>query len=233
MRRSPPGPRGAARYPKGRGPEPTLLVNETFLSIQGEGPEQGYPTFFIRLTGCNLRCGYCDSAHAFFQGTRRRIGDVVEEARRSGAGRVLVTGGEPMAQAAAPRLCKALLEAGLLVSVETNGSFALDSLPAAVRRVVDVKTPASGEEGSFLFSIPGKLRRGDALKFVLVDREDYLWTRDFLRAYTVPPGVEVLLSTAWGKLDPGTLAGWLLADRLGVRVQIQLHKLLWGDRRGV
>ena len=226
-------PRGAARYPRTRDCEPTLLVNETFLSIQGEGPEQGYPTFFIRLTGCNLRCTYCDSAYAFYHGTRRGLGDVVEEARRSGAVRVLVTGGEPLAQASAPRLCRDLIRAGLKVSVETNGSYGLAALPAAARRVVDVKTPGSGEGGSFLPSILGALHRGDALKFVLVDREDYLWTRDFLRAYTVPAGVETLLSPAWGKLDPGTLAGWLLEDRLSVRLQLQLHKMLWGYRRGV
>jgi 7-carboxy-7-deazaguanine synthase len=226
-------PRGAARYPRTSDPAPTLLVNETFLSIQGEGPEQGYPTFFIRLTGCNLRCAYCDSVYAFAQGTRRALSDVVEEARRSGVNRVLVTGGEPLAQAAAPRLCRDLLKAGLKVSLETNGSFGLDGLPAATRRVVDVKTPGSGEGGSFLPSVLCDMRKGDALKFVLVDREDYLWTRDFLRAYTLPSGVETLLSCAWGKLDPGMLAGWLLEDRLSVRLQLQLHKMLWGDRRGV
>jgi 7-carboxy-7-deazaguanine synthase len=227
------GPRGAARYPKDRHRAPTLLVAETFISIEGEGPEQGFPTFFIRLTGCNLRCSYCDSAHAFFEGTRRLLDDVVEEARRSGTGRVLVTGGEPLCQAATPLLCRELARLGLIVSIETNGSMSLAGLPAAVRKVVDVKAPGSGEGGAFLPGILGQLRRGDALKFVISHREDYLWTRSFLGEYTIPAGVEVLLSPAWGAMDPGVLAGWILEDRAQVRFQIQLHKVLWGDKRGV
>lgn len=233
MTPTPGGPRGGARYPRPPASEPTLLVHETFLSIQGEGPEQGYPTHFIRLAGCNLRCSYCDTAYAYFQGARRTLGDVVEEARRSGADRVLVTGGEPMAQAGTPALCRALLRAGLSVSLETNGSFALGGIPAHVRRIVDVKTPGSGEGGSFLHGLLPALRRGDAIKFVLADRDDYLWTRQFLREYTAPAGVEILLSPAWGQLDPGPLAGWMVEDRVRARLHLQIHRILWGTRRGV
>ena len=223
----------SARYPKARRTPRTLLVNEIYASIQGEGPEQGYPTVLLRLTGCNLRCFYCDSAFAFYEGGRTSVKEVVEKVQGLSLRRVLVTGGEPMAQAATPALCKALLRKGHSVSIETNGAYDLSCLPRGVLKVVDVKTPGSGEGGSFDVSILGQLSRRDSLKFVCSGREDYLWSRDFLKEHGLPGSVPVLFTAVAGALDPKDLAGWVLEDRLCVRVQIQLHKILWGDKRGV
>lgn len=223
---------GAARYPA-RAAFRTLLVNELYPAIQGEGPEQGYPTVLVRLTGCNLRCGYCDSAHAFYRGTRRAIRDVAADVAAFGIRRVLVTGGEPLAQSGTPALCRALLRRGHAVSVETNGSYDLSALPGAVRKVVDVKTPGSGEEGSFDAGILGQLSRGDVLKFVCADREDYLWARRFLEGPGSGSRACVVFMPVWNELEARELARWVLEDRMPVRVQVQLHKVLWGDRRGV
>lgn len=225
-------PKGSARYPARPAPG-SLLVNEIYACIQGEGPEQGCPIVLVRLTGCNLRCGYCDSAFAFYEGRRRAIPDVVQQVASFKIGRVLVTGGEPLAQSGTPAFCRALLREGLSVSIETNGSYDLSALPEAVLKVVDVKAPGSGEEGSFNLGILGQLGRKDALKFVCGSREDYLWSRRFLDAMGPGAGSEVLFAPVTEKLEARTLAEWVLQDRLPVRVQVQLHKVLWGDRRGV
>jgi 7-carboxy-7-deazaguanine synthase len=224
---------GAARYARRRRPEPTLLVSEIYSSLQGEGPEQGYPTVLVRLTGCNLRCNYCDSAFAFYSGERRLLSEVVGAVKAAGLPRVLVTGGEPMAQAATPALCRALLGAGLSVSIETNGTYSLASLPRKILKVVDVKTPGSGEGGSFQESVLKQVDAKDLLKFVLTGREDYAWSRDFLRERSLPGAVQAAFSPVWGRLEPRELAAWILEDRLPVRLQLQLHKVLWGERRGV
>lgn len=228
-----PAPVGAERYPRAPGSKATLLVNEIYASLQGEGPEQGYPTVLIRLTGCNLRCTYCDSAFSFYNGTRAALRAVVEEAHAYGIRRVLVTGGEPMAQAGTPALCRGLLRLGHAVSVETNGAYSLSALPRAVVKVVDVKTPGSGEGESFQPGILDQLDRRDVLKFVCRDREDYLWTRAFMERYHLPDPPGVTLSPVWGSVDPKDLAAWILQDKLPARLQIQLHKVLWGYRRGV
>lgn len=226
-------PTGAARYAKRRLPEPTLLVTEIYASIQGEGPEQGYPTVLVRLTGCNLRCNYCDSAFAFFGGERRTLSEVVREVLAARIARVLVTGGEPMAQAGTPALCRALLRSGLLVSIETNGAYGLSALPRRVVKVVDVKTPGSGEGDSFQERLLTELDGKDLLKFVLSGREDYLWSRDFLLRHSLPGKLQAAFSPVWGRVDPKELAAWILEDRLPVRLQLQLHKVLWGEARGV
>ena len=225
-------PEGSARYPA-RPASRTLLVNEVYASIQGEGPEQGYPTVLVRLTGCNLRCGYCDSAFAFYEGRRRAIRDVVEEVASLKVRRVLVTGGEPLAQSGTPALCRALIRKRHSVSVETNGSYDLSALPKAVLKVVDVKTPGSGEEGSFSLEILGQLERKDVLKFVCQSREDYLWSRRFLEGPGAGRLASAVLTPVWGRLEARELAGWVLEDRLPARVQVQLHKVLWGNERGV
>jgi len=228
-------PVGADRYPPPRAGEVTLLVNELYASVQGEGPEVGYPTVLVRLTGCNLRCHYCDSAFAFFRGERVGLSALVERIGSFGLPRVLITGGEPMAQGGTPALCRALLRRGLKVSVETNGSYLLDSLPRAARRVVDVKTPGSGAGATFQPALLATLGPKDTLKFVLTGRKDYLWARDFIAGHRLglPRSPELYLSPAWGKVEPSSLAEWAVADRLPARVQVQLHKVLWGDRRGV
>ena len=225
-------PSGASRYLRRNLAEPTLLVNEIYASLQGEGPEQGYPTILLRLTGCNLRCSYCDSAFAFFKGERMRLSEVLERASSYGIERVLVTGGEPMAQRETPALCKALLKSGHSVSVETNGAYDLAALPKRVLKVVDVKTPGSGEGGSFQPALLKQMDHKDVLKFVCRDREDFLWTRAFLKRHCLPGPHPVILSPVWGSLEARDLAAWVLEDRLPVRVQVQLHKVLWGNKRG-
>lgn len=231
----PPSPVGAERYPPPRAGEVTLLVNELYASVQGEGPETGYPTVLLRLTGCNLRCKYCDSAFAFFKGDRVGLSALVAKVASFGIPRVLITGGEPMAQGGTPPLCKALLRKGLLVSIETNGAYLLDALPKAVRKVVDIKTPGSGEGGSFQEVLLETLGPRDSLKFVLTGRKDYLWAREFIAGHRLrgPHSPELYLSPVWGKVEPADLADWTVADRLPARVQVQLHKILWGSKRGV
>ncbi len=188
-------PTGAKRYLKRAEAEPTLLVNEIYASLQGEGPEQGYPTVLLRLTGCNLRCTYCDSAFAFFKGERRTLRSVVETVAAFGIGRVLVTGGEPMAQRETPALCRALLRAGHAVSIETNGAYELAALPRRVLKVVDVKTPGSGEGDSFQPYLLEQMDKKDVLKFVCGDRDDYLWSREFMASHGLPgPPIRPLLS---------------------------------------
>jgi 7-carboxy-7-deazaguanine synthase len=228
-----PGPTGADRYPAPASGRKTLLINELYASLQGEGPEVGYPTVLVRLTGCNLRCTYCDSAFSFYEGERTSIADLVRRVGAFGISRVLVTGGEPMAQAGTPALCRALIRAGHQVSIETNGAYDLSTLPTAVLKVVDVKTPGSREGDSFNAALLEQVDAKDVLKFVCKDRRDYNWTRDFLRRYDLPGPPSVILSPIWGKLEPRELAEWILEDRLPVRLQVQLHKVLWGDRRGV
>jgi 7-carboxy-7-deazaguanine synthase len=230
---TPASPTGAGRYLKRSAGEPTLLLNELYASLQGEGPEQGYPTVLVRLTGCNLRCGYCDSAFSFFKGERVTLSEVVERVLAFGVSRVLVTGGEPMAQRETPALCRALLRAGRSVSIETNGSYDLSPLPKRVLKVVDVKAPGSGEGGSFQPPLLEQMDRKDALKFVCRSREDYMWTRDFLKRHGLPGPPAIILSPVWGALDPKELAAWTVEDRLDARVQLQLHKVLWGNTRGV
>lgn len=225
-------PRGAARY-LGKKPTPrTLLVNEIYASLQGEGPEQGYPCVLVRLTGCPLRCSYCDSPFAFFEGRRMTVDEVVEEAGRFGIARVLVTGGEPLAQAAAPVLCRVLLEKGHRVSVETNGVEDLTPLPEGVVKVVDVKTPGSGEGGSFRLDNLLLLGPRDALKFVLTGKEDFDFALEFLERHGGGLPCEVFFSPVPGRLEPALLAEWMVERTVEARLMLQLHKILWGEARG-
>ncbi|MEW5763965.1 MAG: radical SAM protein [Acidobacteriota bacterium] len=226
------GGSGASRYLGAKPAAESLLVNEIYPSLQGEGPETGYPTTLVRLTGCNLRCRYCDSTFAYFKGERMSLEAVCSRVESYGISRVLVTGGEPMAQAATPALCRALLLGGHRVSIETSGAFSLKALPPEVTKVVDVKTPGSGEADSFQTDILGDLTPKDALKFVLRGREDYLFALDFLERTPGALTPQVFLSPVWGELDPKDLADWMLKDRPEARLMVQLHKVLWGDQRG-
>ena len=210
----------------GLGPD-ELRVSELFASLQGEGARSGLPTVFIRLTACDLRCNYCDAAHAFAGGEILPLAEVVRRTRATGMARACVTGGEPLLQSATPALCAALLAAGMEVSIETHGGLPVDALPAAVARVVDVKTPGSSEAASFLADNLRVLNGRDELKFVLSDRADYEFARDFIVRHAPLP-CPALFSPVPGRLEGGTLADWILADRLEVRLQIQLHKILWG-----
>ncbi|HET8692341.1 MAG TPA: 7-carboxy-7-deazaguanine synthase QueE [Steroidobacteraceae bacterium] len=209
-----------------------LRITETFLSLQGEADAVGWPTFFVRLTGCPLRCRYCDTAYAFHGGEWRNVAALLEEAKQSGARHACVTGGEPLAQRGCGALLTALCDAGLAVSLETSGAIDASGVDARVARVIDVKTPGSGESARNLDLATHRLRPSDQLKFVVCDRADYEWSRARVQDERLAERCRVLFSPSYGQLAPGALADWILADRLPVRFQLQLHKVLWGDVPG-
>jgi 7-carboxy-7-deazaguanine synthase len=209
-----------------------LRITETFLSLQGEADAVGWPTFFIRLTGCPLRCRYCDTAYAFEGGEWRTVASLLEAARASGARHVCVTGGEPLAQKPCRGLLAALCDAGFAVSLETSGAIDAGDVDPRVVRVIDVKTPGSGESGRNLDLARQKLRPTDQLKFVICDRADYEWARERVLRERLDAACPVLFSPSWQQLPARELADWILADRLPVRFQLQLHKVLWGDVPG-
>ena len=209
-----------------------LRITEVFHSLQGEADAVGWPTVFIRLTGCPLRCRYCDTEYAFYGGDWWSIGELVARARSFGTPYVCVTGGEPLAQPNAQRLLTRLCDAGLKVSLETSGAIDARTVDARVARVLDVKTPGSGESARNFLENLTALRPHDQLKFVITDRADYDWSRAFLAGRELAPGVQVLFSPSAGELEPARLAEWILADRLPVRFPLQLHKVLWGGEPG-
>ncbi len=209
-----------------------LRLTEIFLSLQGESTTVGLPTVFVRLTGCPLRCGYCDTAYAFSGGTLRDLDDILAEVRGHGVTHVTVTGGEPLAQPGVHRLLGALCDRGHRVSLETSGALDVSAVDPRVMKVVDIKTPGSGEVARNLEDNLAYLVPPDQLKFVIVDRADYEWSRDWLATHLLPDGIEALFSPAHGTLAPRALAEWILEDHLAVRLQVQLHKILWGDEPG-
>jgi 7-carboxy-7-deazaguanine synthase len=209
-----------------------LRITETFLSLQGEADAVGWPTFFIRLTGCPLRCHYCDTAYAFHGGEWRTIARLVDEARQSGARHVCVTGGEPLAQRQCLTLLTVLCEGGFEVSLETSGAIDASAVDERIVRVIDVKTPGSGESARNLDLGLQNLRSRDQLKFVICDRADYEWSRDRVQVERLDSRCQVLFSPSYQQVPAAQLANWILADRLPVRFQFQLHKLLWGDVPG-
>jgi len=210
----------------------TLKVNEIFFSIQGESTCSGLPTVFIRLTGCPLRCIYCDTAYAFHHGKNISIHDILRETGRYRTRYVTVTGGEPLAQKACLDLLRQLCDDGYQVSLETGGSLDISAVDKRVIRVVDIKTPGSGEVENNRLENLSCLTTGDQIKFVICDRRDYEWSRDMLRDMQLSGRCEVLFSPSHGQLDPALLAEWILEDQIPVRLQIQLHKYLWGDVPG-
>lgn len=212
--------------------ESQLRITEIFHSLQGEAGSVGWPTVFVRLTGCPLRCGYCDTAYAFHGGRRRTVTAVVAEVGAFGTRHVCVTGGEPLAQRGCTTLVARLCDAGHLVSVETSGALDISRLDPRAVRVMDVKTPGSGEMARNLPANLPHLRTQDAAKFVICDRGDYEWARDFVAQHGLASRCEVLFSPCWDRVAPSQLAEWILADRLPVRFQLQLHKVLWGDEPG-
>ncbi len=213
-------------------PTPQLRVNEIFHSLQGEARTVGFPTVFVRLTGCPLRCGYCDTSYAFTEGRWQSLDDILAEVGRHGARYVTVTGGEPLAQRECRQLLARLCDAGYRVSLETSGALDIADIDARVSIVMDLKTPGSGEVTRNRHENIALLRPNDQVKFVIGDRADYDWSCQQLRQYRLDEKAEVLFSPIYGALAPATLADWILADRLPVRMQVQLHKLLWGEARG-
>jgi 7-carboxy-7-deazaguanine synthase len=209
-----------------------LRVSEIFHSIQGEADAVGWPTVFVRLAGCPLRCAWCDTAYAFEGGEWRGIDSIIDEVRGYGARHVCVTGGEPLAQKRCFDLLTGLCDAGFEVSLETSGALDIHRVDPRVRRVVDVKAPGSGESARNRWSNLDQLTARDQLKFVLADRADYDWAVATLRDRASCSRCVVLFSPVYGALEPRILAEWILQDRLPVRLQIQLHKVLWGEVPG-
>lgn len=209
-----------------------LRITEIFHSLQGEADSIGWPTVFVRLTGCPLRCTWCDTEYSFHGGDWRDIGSILGEVAAYGAHRVCVTGGEPLAQKRCLTLLTRLCDAGHEVSLETSGALDISEVDARVRRVVDLKAPGSGEVARNLWSNLAHLRAHDQIKFVLADRADYDWAVAVINEHALTARCAVMFSPVHGQLVPRALAEWILADRLPVRFQMQLHKLLWDDAKG-
>jgi 7-carboxy-7-deazaguanine synthase len=210
-----------------------LRITEIFLSLQGETSTVGVPTAFVRLTGCPLRCRYCDTAYAFSGGTIFSLDEVRARVDALGVRHVTVTGGEPLAQPGCIALLRVLCDAGYEVSLETGGALDVCAVDPRVSRVIDLKTPASGECARNLWSNLADLRPNDQIKFVVCDRSDYTWAKQVIAEHRLVDRVcEVLFSPSHTELPPRRLAQWILDDRLPVRMQVQLHKVLWGDEPG-
>ena len=209
-----------------------LKLTEIFLSLQGEARDAGWPTVFVRLTGCPLRCQYCDTEYAFFGGQWWDIDAILAEVARHGARHVCVTGGEPLAQKRCIALLRRLCDAGYGVSLETSGAIDIGEVDPRVSRVVDIKTPGSGEVARNLWANLPLLTPHDQVKFVICSRADYEWARDVLAEHHLHERCDVLFSPSYTQVKPRELADWIVEDHLPVRFQMQLHKALWGEEPG-
>lgn len=210
----------------------SLKITEIFYSLQGESNTVGLPTVFIRLTGCPLRCVYCDTAYAFTGGERMSIDEIIARVGQFGAKYITVTGGEPLAQPGCLELMSRLADLGYHVSIETSGALDVSGVDDRVVKVMDLKTPGSGELHRNLYDNIEYLKAGDQVKFVIGDDHDYQWSKDIIYRYSLDRRCELLFSPTMGQQDPTELAEKILNDRLPVRFQIQLHKLLWNDAQG-
>ncbi|GGJ99990.1 7-carboxy-7-deazaguanine synthase QueE [Luteimonas terricola] len=209
-----------------------LRITEIFLSLQGEARDAGWATVFVRLTGCPLRCRYCDTAYAFHGGEWRDVDAILEEVASHGVRHVCVTGGEPLAQKRCIGLLRRLCDAGYAVSLETSGALDIGEVDLRVSRVLDIKTPGSGEDARNLWSNIALLTPHDQVKFVICSRVDYEWARGVVAEHAIAERCDVLFSPSKSEIDARELADWIVADRLPVRFQMQLHKILWNDEPG-
>lgn len=211
-----------------------MKVCEIFTSIQGEGTRAGRPCTFVRFTGCNLRCVYCDTVYAYYEGAEYSEDALVEEVKGRGQRLVEITGGEPLLQPGVPRLVKRLLDEGFEVLVETNGTLSIEEIDRRAVILMDVKTPGSGMFGKTDLGNLDRIKPSDEVKFILTGRADYEWSRSFIRDFNLPGRCAVILTPAYGLLEPADLAGWIVGDGLDVRLGIQIHKYIFGpDKRGV
>ena len=209
-----------------------LRITEIFLSLQGEARDAGWPTVFVRLTGCPLRCGYCDTAYAFHGGEWHEIEDILATVRSYGVRHVCVTGGEPLAQKRCVQLLSRLVEEGYVVSLETSGAIDIAPVDTRVSRIVDIKTPGSGEVARNLWSNMAELTPNDQVKFVICSREDFDWAVGVLHSQGLAAKCDVLFSPSFSQIAPADLAQWIIDARLPVKFQMQLHKQLWGEAQG-
>tara|TARA_B100000482_G_C12613979_1_gene300427 strand:- start:1174 stop:1815 length:642 start_codon:yes stop_codon:yes gene_type:complete len=210
-----------------------LKVNEIFYSLQGESSYVGIPTIFIRLTGCPMRCGYCDTAYAFIEGKNFTINQIVENISKYKTKNITVTGGEPLAQKECWNLLKILSDRGYIVSLETGGAISINKIDDRVKIILDIKTPGSGEEKNNLWSNLKLIKPKDEIKFVITDLDDYIWAKEILFKEKLNEKASILFSPVYGNIKPKDLAEWILNDHLPVRFQIQLHKMIWGQIPGV
>jgi 7-carboxy-7-deazaguanine synthase len=209
-----------------------LRITEIFLSVQGEAVDVGWPTVFVRLTGCPLRCDYCDTAYAFQGGRWMSFDEILGEVAGYGVKHVCVTGGEPLAQRSCTEFLVRLCDEGYRVCLETSGALDVTDVDPRVIKVMDLKTPGSGESHRNRMENVASLGPEDVIKFVICDRTDYEWARSVVGSGVIPPGRQIFFSPSWHQLDAREVAEWVLEDRLPVRVQIQLHKILWGEEPG-
>lgn len=209
-----------------------LRITEIFYSLQGEASRVGLPTVFVRLTGCPLRCTWCDTTYSFSGGEIMEIADILAAVATHPAHQVCVTGGEPLAQKDCLPLLSALCDAGYDVSLETSGAFDIAPVDPRVSCIMDIKAPDSGEAAKNLWANLAHLKPRDEIKIVIASREDYEWAREVVHAHGLDARCPVLFSPAQGNVEPAALAGWILEDGLPVRFQLQLHKLLWGNMQG-
>ena len=210
----------------------SLKITEIFNSIQGETSKIGLPTVFIRLTGCPLRCQYCDTSYAFYGGTVMLFEDIIQQVTKFHCKDVCVTGGEPLAQSGSKKLLKELVDLDYHVSLETGGSINLEGIDERVKIIMDIKTPDSDESTKNRWGNIGELKKSDELKFVICSREDYQWSKTIIEKYKINEICPVLFSPCSELLDPKDLAEWILADQLPIRFQIQIHKILWDNQPG-
>jgi len=210
----------------------TLRITEIFFSIQGETSKMGLPTVFIRLTGCPLRCQYCDTSYAFYGGEIMLIEDIINQVKKFNCKDICVTGGEPLAQINSKKMLNQLVDLGFQVSLETGGSISLAGIDKKVKIVMDIKTPDSGEATKNRWENIDLLKKSDELKFVICSREDYQWSKDIIDKYKINEMCPILFSPCSESLDPRDLAEWILRDQLSIRFQMQIHKILWDNQPG-
>jgi 7-carboxy-7-deazaguanine synthase len=213
---------------------PLLRVNEIFKSIQGESSYAGIPSVFVRLTGCNLRCSYCDTTYAYDEGAEMSVNEILSTIKGYGCKNVCITGGEPLLQSSIIKLIDLLKKSHYKIFVETGGSINIDILPKAVTRIMDIKCPDSGMDKEMDWDNIDRLKSSDEVKFIILSKKDYEWAKRITRKYKLTGRAQILFGVAYGRMKPKTLAGWILKDNLEVRFQLQLQKYIWPNKvRGV